>query len=231
MRPMPTWAASPSLPKAKERLGGAAACARPGSRTGGRRASRIAPMAGAAPTMLAKQCAPATIWLTSTQRWQRSGTGRPMGRGHQRLWQQVATAKQPGGVASVGTDGMPLCCPEHVGEDAPSAGVRLAAARQGSPASAMEHRTCWLSGTGKPMGDVGGTQTGLPWVQRRRCTGSSMMSASWAWCTDGRHKHVSVLVGWLAPPSPQAKLCVLATPWLCSAQRQQPCGILPRMEI
>ena len=231
MRLMPTWAASSLRPRAAGRSGGAAACARPGSRTGGNQQSAIASMAGAALTRQAEQSAPATIWLTSIQRWQRSGTGRPMGRGHQRLWQQVATAKQPGGVASVGTDGMPLCCPEHMGEDAPSAGVRLAAVRQGSPASAMEHHTCWLSGTGKPMGDVGGTQTGLPWVQRRRCTGSSTMSASWAWCTDGRHMYLVVLVGWLTPHFPQAQLCVLATPWLCNAQRQQTFGILPQMEI
>ena len=47
-------------------------------------------MAEAAPTMLAKQFAPATVSLTTTQRWQRSGTGGPMGKGHQRLWQHAA---------------------------------------------------------------------------------------------------------------------------------------------
>ena len=35
-----------------------------------------------------------------------------MGKGHQGLWQQVATAKQPKGVASVGTDGAPLLATE-----------------------------------------------------------------------------------------------------------------------
>ena len=85
MRQMPTWAASPSLQKVEGRSGGAGACARLGSRTGGRRRSPVGQMATAAPTVLAKQSAPAMTWLTTTQRWQRSGTGRPMGRGHQRL--------------------------------------------------------------------------------------------------------------------------------------------------
>ena len=161
MRPMPIWAASPLRLIATERPGGGAACARLGGRTGGTQESAVAPEAPAAPTMLAEQCAPAMIWLTTTQRWQRSGTGRPMGEGRQRLWQQVATAKQPGDVVCVGTAGAPLLTAEHSqAVDAPDVGVRLAAVRHCSPASAVEHRTCWLSGTGKPMGHMGGTLTG-----------------------------------------------------------------------
>ena len=85
MRPTPIWAASASRPRATRRSGGAAARARLGSRTDGNRASTIAPAARAAPTMLAEQCAPATTWLTTTLRWQPSGTGRPTGEGPQRL--------------------------------------------------------------------------------------------------------------------------------------------------
>ena len=186
MRVMPTWAASSSRPKATGRSGGAVACAKPGSRTGGRHGSAIAPMAKAAPMTLAKQCALAMISLTTTPRWQRSGTGRPTGRGHQRLWQQAAVSKLPGGVAFVGTHGAPGYQAECMEVDAPGVGVRLAATRQGTPAFALEHRSCCLSGTGKPMGDVAGTQIGSPWAQPGRCTGSGKMSASWAWCTDGR---------------------------------------------
>ena len=43
--------------------------------------SSIGQKAKAAPKRLAEQCAPAMIWLTTTQRWQQSGTGRPTGRG------------------------------------------------------------------------------------------------------------------------------------------------------
>ena len=68
--------------------GGGAACARPGSRTGGKRSYKVAQKEPNAPMILAEQCAPVKIWLTVTQRWQESGTGRPTGRGHQRLWQQ-----------------------------------------------------------------------------------------------------------------------------------------------
>ena len=49
MRQMPTWAASPSLHKVEGRSDGAVACARLGGRTGGKRASTIALMAGAPP--------------------------------------------------------------------------------------------------------------------------------------------------------------------------------------
>ena len=73
----------------------------------------------------------------------------------------------------------------------------------------------------KPMRSVAGTQTTSLWARTRRCTGSRGTSASWARCTDGRHHHVVVLERSLARPSPQARLCVLATAWLCSAQRQQ----------
>ena len=85
MRPTPTWAASPSLPKVGGRSGGAAASARPGSHTGGRHKSLIAQTASAVLTRLAKQCAPATTWPTTTQKWQQSETGRPMGKRHQTL--------------------------------------------------------------------------------------------------------------------------------------------------
>ena len=194
MQPTPTWAASPSLLRATGRCGGAAACARLGSRTGGRRKSATGHKAKAAPMRLAGQFAPAMTWLTITLRWQRSGTGRPMGEGDQRLWQQAAVSRQPGGVPSVGTDGPPLRLAEHVvGMDAPSVPMRPVASRQRSPASAVERQACWLSGTGKPMRDVAGIQTRSLWVQPRRCTGSCKTSASWAWCTDGRHHRHIVL--------------------------------------
>ena len=194
MRPMPTWAASSSLRKVEGRPGGAVACARLGSRTGGKRGFTIVQMATAAPTTVAEQSAPAMIWPTTTQRWQRSGTGRPMGKAHQTLWQQTAISMQPGGVASVGTDGAPLWLREHSqGLGAPGVLVRPAASRHRSPASAVEPHTCWLSGTGKPMGHMAGTQTGSLWAQPKRCTGSCRTSASWAWCTGGRHHHIVAL--------------------------------------
>ena len=93
MRLMPSWAASPSAPKMGGRSGGAMACANLASHIGGRQQSAIAQTAGTAPTILAKQPAPATIWLTTTQRWQRSGTGGPTRKGHQRVWQQPAISK------------------------------------------------------------------------------------------------------------------------------------------
>ena len=188
MRLRPTWAASSSRLKATGRSGGAAACARPGSRTSGKQVATIAPTAVAAPKRLAEQCAPAVTWLTSTQRWQRSGTGRPMGKGHQHLWQQVATAKQPGGVASVGTAGAPPCSIGYEDLGARNVPMRPAASSQVSPASALEHRTCWLSGTGRPTRHMAGVQTALLWAQDRRRTGSSMTIASWDWCTDGMQK-------------------------------------------
>ena len=160
MRPTPTWAASSLRPRATGRSGGAVACARLGSRTDGRQQSAIVSKATAAPTTLAKQSAPAMIWLTTTQRWQRSGTGRPMGKAHQTLWQQTAILMQPGGVASAGTDGAPLWLAEQSqGLGAPGVLVRPAASGHRSPASAVEPHTCWLSGTGKPMGHMAGTQT------------------------------------------------------------------------
>ena len=59
----------------------------------------------------------------------------------------------------MGTDGPPLCCPEHMlEEDAPSVPMRPAARRQGSPTTVLDHHTCWPCGTGKPMGDAAGTQ-------------------------------------------------------------------------
>ena len=82
MRLMPT---SPLRPTAVERPGGGAACARLGSRTGGRHSSAIAQMAKAAPTTVAKQFVPATTWPTTTKKWQQSGTGQQMGKGHQKL--------------------------------------------------------------------------------------------------------------------------------------------------
>ena len=231
MRLTLTWAASPSLLRAGGRSGGAAACARLGGRTGGRQSSAIAQRAPAAPTRLAKQFAPATTWLTTTQRWQRSGTGRPMGKGHQRLWQQAVQARRSGGVASVGTAGPPLCTEDRIMElDAPNVLMRPAALKQGGPASVLEHHTFWLSGTGKPTTCMAGTQTRSLSARTRRCTGSCKMSASWAWCTDGGHHHLVALERSLAPHSLLAWLCVLAIRWLCSAQRQQTCGTLCQME-
>ena len=159
MRPMPTWGGS----TAAGRPGGGAACARLSSRTGGRQPSAIAQMAASALMTVAKQFAPATTWPTTIQKWQQNGTGRPMGKGRQRPWQQAATSKQPGGVASVGTGGAPLCSAEQRSEplNAPSVPVQPVASRQGSPASVKEHHTCWLSGTGMPMRHMAGTQTML----------------------------------------------------------------------
>ena len=198
MRPTRTWAGSSLRPRAAGRSGGAVACARLGRHTGGKRQSKVAPRATTAPTVLAWQCVPATTWPTTTQRWQPSGIGGPMGKGHQRLLRQAAMSRQPGGVASVGTDGAPLCPTEHGGVehggvDAPSVPVKLVARRQGSPASALEPRTCWPSGTGRPMRNVAGTQSRSLWARTRRCTGLCEMSASWAWCTDGRHHQIDVL--------------------------------------
>ena len=86
MMPTPSWAASPSLPTVGGRSGGAAACARLGSRTGGRQQSTVAPEARAVHTTAAMQFAPAKTWPTTTQRWRLSGTGGPTrGTGDQRL--------------------------------------------------------------------------------------------------------------------------------------------------
>ena len=57
------------------------------------------------------------------------------------------------------------------------------------------------------------------------------MNASWDWCTDGRLCQANVSIKILDPPSPPATLCVLVTPWLCSAQRQQTCGILCQLDV
>ena len=84
MRLMPTWAASSLRPKAAGRSGGAVVCAKPGSRTDGKRPYKVAQKAPDAPMMLAKQFAPATTWLTAAKRWQQRGTGRPTGKEHQR---------------------------------------------------------------------------------------------------------------------------------------------------
>ena len=230
-RPTPTWAASPLLPRVGGRSGGAAACAGLGSRTDGWRESGIATQAAEAPTMLAKQCAPAMTWPTTIQRWQTNGTGRPMGNGHQRLLLQAPPkSKQPGGVTSVGTDGAHVCRKEHKGKDAPSVPVRHAAIGQNSPASVMDPRICWLSGTGKPTRNAACTQTRSLWDTTGRCTGSCKTSASWAWCTDGRPHQMIALQRVLAPPSNLAMLCVPATPWLCNAQRQPQCGTTRPME-
>ena len=126
MQPTLTWAAASSHPIAAGRPGGGAACARLGSRTGGRQPSAIAQMAASALMTVAKQFAPATTWPTTIQKWQQNGTGRPMWKGRQRPWQQAATSKQPGGVASVGTGGAPLCSAEQRSEplNAPSVPVQ-----------------------------------------------------------------------------------------------------------
>ncbi len=102
------------------------------------------------------------------------------------------------------------CVKARTNGDVPSVPVKPAAFRHAIPASAMEHHTCWLSGTGKPTRHTAGTQTKSPWAQPSRCTGSCKTSASWAWCTNGRQHHVHA---WnMDHPSPLAKLCVLATP-------------------
>ena len=167
MQPMPTWAAGSSRPRVTGRSGGPAACARLGGRTGGRPQSTTVPMAAAAPTRLAEQSAIVMTSLTITKRWQRSGTGRPMGKGHQRMWQHSAIPKQPGGVPSVDTDGAPVWATEPIFEelDAPSVPVRPAASSQASPASPVDQHTCWLSGTGRPMIHMAGTQTRSLWAQ------------------------------------------------------------------
>ena len=79
-----------------------------GSRTGGKRTSKLAQTVLNAPTRLAEQWAPAMTWPTPIQRWQRSGTVRPTENKHQTLWQQAAFSKLPEGAASVGIDGAPL---------------------------------------------------------------------------------------------------------------------------
>ena len=75
MRLTPTWARSLLDPGGTGRPGGAAACARLGSHTGGRQVSAIAQMAPTAPTRLAEQFAPATTWPTTTQSGSRVGLG------------------------------------------------------------------------------------------------------------------------------------------------------------
>ena len=103
-----------------------------------------------------------------------------------------ATPKQPGGVPSVGTNGVLLWLAErHKGLDALSVPTRPAARRHGIPASAVEHCNCWLSGTGKPISGMAGTQIRSFWAQPSRCTESCKRSASWAWYTDGRHHHTA----------------------------------------
>ena len=118
----------------------------------------------------------------------------------------------------------------HMELDAPSVPMRPDASCQGSPASVLEQHTCWRSGTGKPMRHMAGTQTGLLWAQSSRCIGSCKTSASWAWCTDGRQDQAIMSIQQVAHPSPLAMLCVLATPWLCNAQRQHTFGTFPQME-
>ena len=56
----------------------------------------------------------------------------------------------------MGTDGATTEA-EHLGLDARGVGVRLAASGHSSPASVLEPSICWLSGTGKPTGDLAGT--------------------------------------------------------------------------
>ena len=180
MQPTPTWARPPSLPRARGRSGGPAACARLGNRTGGRQQSATAEVAPAAPTRLPELSAPAMTWPTTTEMWQRSGTGRPRGKGCQRLSRQAAVSKQPGGVASWAQLDRQSDWQNKQRVDAPSVAVRPAATRQGSQASEMEQHTCWLSGTGKPMRRMAGTQTRSLWARTSRCTGSCRMSASWA---------------------------------------------------
>ena len=172
MRPTPTWAGSSLRLRAAGRPGGWAAYVRRGSRTGSKRLYNTAQMAADAPTILAKQSVPAMIWPTTTQRWQRSGTGRPMGRGHQRLsLHAAAAAEQSGGVASVGMDGALLCQTEQMEEDALSVRMRPAVTSHASPASGMERHTCWLSGTGKLIRHTTGAQTKPRWARRGKCTG------------------------------------------------------------
>ena len=56
-----------------------------------------------------------------------------------------------------------------------------------------------------------------------------MMTASWAWCTDGRHRHIHDLVQGMTHNSHLEELSVLATPWLYSAHRQQASGTTRQM--
>ena len=210
--PMPNGVGSQSSLTAICRPGGAAGSVEQGSRTGGRQESTIAHAATGVLARRGKQCAPATTWPATTQRWQLSGTGRQMGRGHQRLSLQAAALKQPGGVASVGTAGPLVWQSERSGVmDAPSVPVRPSTSGQGSPASVQEHHICWLSGTGKLMRGMAGTQTKSLWAQLRRCTGPCETSAGWAWCTDGRPHQMNALERKLAPRSHMVWLCVPAT--------------------
>ena len=105
MQPMPTWAAASLRPTVTARSGGGAACARLGSRTGGKRESKIAQMAPDVPMTMVMQCALAPVWPTTTQKLRQNGTGRPTGIKHLRLWQPVAIWRQRGAAASVGTAG------------------------------------------------------------------------------------------------------------------------------
>ena len=131
--------------------------------------------------------------------------------------------QQPGGGASVGTDWALLCFRGGSGKDASCVPVRLATFSHSSPASAVEHHTCWLGETGRPTRDIGTLTRSLS-ARTRWGTGSYKRSASWAWCTDGKHRRLTSSSG---SPSPCGHaLCVLATPWLCSAQRQQIYGKL-----
>ena len=147
--------------------------------------------------LVAELSAPAMTWPTP-----RGGSGVGLGGQGERtpeMSRQAAVQKQPGGVASVGTAGPSNCSPEHGEVNAPSVPTRPAARA--------------------------GTQTGSLWAQPGRCTGLREMSASWAWCTDGRqHQLIALVNKCVVPPFHLARLCVLATPWLCSVQRQQSCG-------
>ena len=62
-------------------------------------------------------------------------------------------------------------------EDVLSVPLGRAASGHSIPASALEHHTCWLSGTGRFMRDMAGTQTELLWAYTRRCTGFCKTSA------------------------------------------------------
>ena len=86
-------------------------------------------------------------------------------------------------------------------------GVRLAAIRQGSPASALEPRICWLSGTEKPRGHMAGNQTKGLWARREdKCK----LGLVHRW--QPSPKIIFTMI--LGPPSHLAWLCVFATPWL-----------------
>ena len=117
-------------------------------------------------------------------------------------------------MASVGTDGASACRAEHMREDVLSVPLGRAASSHSIPASALEHHTCCLSGTGRFMRDMAGTQTKLLWAYTQRCTGFCKTSASWAWCTAGRRHptRLRIFITRLDHPSHLAWLCVLVNP-------------------